>query len=375
MRKILILKFPYSSLYGGGEQHTIRLVEQLMQRGYEFFLVSTCKVLLAEFKKRGWHAKKIVMPKEPVSKGTIFLFPLLAPYALLRLILILVRYRFAGVRWVFCLSLLEKLLIGPFAAVLGMRVVWMEHVEPDRWLSLNPFRWLFIRDAKKAVVVAISNVIKQKLQQLGVPEKNIQVIYNGIDLARFPEHGASGRVSTGGVFSIGCVGRLEAEKGIDVLIRAFGILQEHQGRCKLVILGVGSQRRALEWMAEKVGAKASVQFVGFQPDVEKWMEGFDLFVLPSVKRESFGMVLIEALAAGVPVVASDLGGIPEIVTDREEGLLVPPGDPTALFQAMLWMMQHREQARAMTAAGRLKVEQRFSIQRQIEEFDQLFSAT
>lgn len=371
--KILILKFPYSSLFGGGEQHTIRLVEELSKRGYEFFLVSTCRVLLSEFRKRNWSCRRIVMPKEPVSKGTIVLFPFVAPYAMLRLIGVLVRYRIAGVRWVFCLSLLEKILIGPFARILGMRVIWMEHVEPDRWLSLNPFLWLLRRDSRRVRIVVISNIIKTKLEQLGFPEKSMRVIYNGIDIARFPLRSSQEKSGPRhSAWTIGTIGRLEAEKGVDVLLRAFAMLRDHQLQCKLVILGEGSQRKSLEWMAETLGVKSSVQFVGFQPDVEQWMKSFDLFVLPSVKRESFGMVLAEALATGVPVIASRLGGIPEIITDRAEGLLVAPGDASALFTAMMWSLQHAEQVGAMVERGRKKVEQSFSMVRQMDQFDQLF---
>lgn len=371
---ILMLKFPYSSLFGGGERHTIALVEGLQKRGHQAYLVTSCVVLFDEFQKRKWPCQKIFMPREPVSKGTILLFPLTAPFAWLRLVIILVQYVFRhDIRAIICLSLLEKLLMTPVARLLRLKVFWIEHVEPDRWLTMNPYRFLYKLDASKVRIVVISNIIKQKLARLGIPHERISVIYPGIPIHGIQEK-EDWRPFRKRSFVFGTVCRLEKEKGIEGLIKAFAAVVRHCPDSLLMIVGDGSQRKNLHWLANTLQVGDRVRFVGFQPDPQKWMRSFDCFILPSHRRESFGIVLLEALLLRLPVIASNLGGIPEIIENGRTGVLVQPGDHTLLFEAMLWVMNHYSEAMAMGAAGQTKVKEKFSLDVMVTEFERLLTA-
>ena len=158
---VLIFKFPYSSLFGGGEVHTLQLVEQLSRRGWKFFLVSSCHVLLEEFAKRKWYAIPLAISKEPVTIPAILIFALFSPMILLQLSAILLYYRIVkNVRALYCLSLTEKILVTPVARLLGIRVYWMEHLLMERWIQMNPYRWSYVLNSRLARIVPVSEAVK-----------------------------------------------------------------------------------------------------------------------------------------------------------------------------------------------------------------------
>jgi len=371
MKNILILKFPYSSLYGGGERNTIIIVEELLKKGFNFFLVTSCKVLLREFRKRHWHHQKLWAGIEPVSKGALLIFPFLAPFIFIELFIVLFYYRFwKKTTILYCLSLTEKLLMALPARILGYRVYWSEHVTFERWLSLNPWRFLYRWFSSLVQIIAISRVIRDQLVQMGIKESQIKVIYNGIDLNLFkmkevywdhPER-----------FIVGVVARLEKEKGIEFLLKAVKIVQEFIPNVRAIIVGEGPERKKLEWLGNQLGLKEKIQWVGYQENIEKWYHYFDVLVLPSAKRESFGNVLIEAMASGVPVIASKIGGTSEIIDYKINGLLAKPGDTQDLADKIIYLYNNRSENKQMIKKAREKVEKMFSLERMIRDFYLLF---
>ncbi len=371
---VLILKFPHSSLFGGGEQHTLSLVAGLQQRGFVFYLATSCRVLQREFKKKNWPVRRAWAGPEPVTKLAVLLWPLLAPFAGLNLLLTVLYYRFwKKVRVLYCLSLTEKILITLPARLLGMRVVWVEHVTFDRWLDKNPLRLLYRWYARLSTIVAISQVIREQLIiDIRVPSDKITVIYNGIDTSQFQLKPF--RWQKTARFNVGCVARIESEKGIEFLIQAAKIVREYIPTIRLIIVGEGSERRKLAWLADRLNLKEIMQWVGHQRRIERWYHYFDVYVLPSVKRESFGITLVEAMASGVPVVGSDLGGIPEIISHKQTGMLATPGNSQSIADQLIYLYNNRDQAREMVLAAREKVETRFSLERMIEDFYQVLTA-
>ncbi|MBU2229269.1 glycosyltransferase family 4 protein [Patescibacteria group bacterium] len=372
-QNILILKFPYASLFGGGERHTLTLVEGLRKKGFSFFFASSCPVLLKEFKERNWHSKKMWAPKEPVSKKSLLLFPFFAPFFFCRLTLLLLNYRFRNkVKIVFCLSLTEKILITVPARMLGMKVVWMEHVSANRWLTLNPLRVFYTMYARFAMIVVVSESIKSELiGKLHIQTKNIVTIYSGTDLPEVTLRDIKARVNRG-EFIIGTIARLEREKGIEYLIRAIDIVKDIIPKIKLIVVGDGSERRNLNWLVNSLQMTERVQFVGFQDHINQWIRNFDVFVLPSAIRESFGMVLIDAMANLRPVVASKIGGIAEIVDHKETGILVEPKNSEEIANAIIYLYNHPEETVEIIKNARAKIETSFTKQKMLNEFEKLF---
>jgi glycosyltransferase involved in cell wall biosynthesis len=142
------------------------------------------------------------------------------------------------------------------------------------------------------------------------------------------------------------VARLEAGKGLDVLLRAAAHLPE----ATFAIAGDGPERVVLEALARALGVDERVRFLGFRNDVEALLAGCDVFVLPSLD-EGFPLSVLEAMAACRPVVASDVGGVPEAITHDETGLLVPPGNPDALAAALARLLDDAPTRRRLAISG------------------------
>lgn len=373
-QNVLILKFPYSSLFGGGEKHTLTLVEGLRKKGFSFFLASSCPVLVKEFKNRNWYSKKMWAPKEPVSKGSLMIFPFLAPIFLFRLIFLLISFRFRyEVRTIFCLSLTEKILITLPARILGMKVVWMEHVSANRWLTFNPLRVFYTMYSRLSMITVVSESIRSEfVEKLHIKSKNITTIYSGVDLPEVTMRDIKARVNKG-EFIIGTIARLEREKGIEYLIRAVDITKDVIPKIKLIIVGDGSERRKLSWLVNSLQMTDRVQFVGFQDHINQWIRNFDIFVLPSAIRESFGIVLIDAMANLRPVIASKIGGVAEIIDHKETGILVEPKNSEAIANAIIYFYNHPEETIEMIKNARAKVEKNFTKQRMLDEFERMFT--
>jgi len=165
---------------------------------------------------------------------------------------------------------------------------------------------------------------------------------------------------------VGVVSRLTEQKGHAYLLDAFAEVIQALPSAHLLVVGDGELRPALERQAARLGLQDSVTFTGRRADVPRIMMALDVLAMPSL-WEGFGLVLLEAMAAGKPVVASRVSAIPEIVADGETGLLVPPKDPAGLARALLILLRHPAQAREMGRRGRQRLEQQFTATCMVEQ--------
>ena len=196
-------------------------------------------------------------------------------------------------------------------------------------------RWRGVFD----LIVANSVPVQERLLAEGIGP--VEVLPNG-----FPAREPRSRLSS--VPAIAFAGRLVREKGVDVLLRAFGMVKRQISAAKLLILGDGPERRAIESLITELGHN-TVEMLGFQPmeEVERIFRESWVVAVPSIWQEPFGQVAIEAMMNGVAVVASASGGLSQIVRHGETGFLVPPGEPRALAAALLRILSDRELAEKM----------------------------
>ncbi|TLY23465.1 MAG: glycosyltransferase [Nitrospirae bacterium] len=217
------------------------------------------------------------------------------------------------------------------------------------------------------------------LARIGGDPARYITIPNGVDIGRFGHGGRLKKQDLGlrdGLPIIGTVCRLyEPTKGLRVLLEAVAamIRRSPSPRCQLLIVGEGPALKLLKDFSAGLGIAPWVVFAGMRRDVSEILPLLDLFVLPSLS-EGFGIAIVEAMAAGRPVVATAVGGIPEIVVDGETGLLVPPGDPSALTAAMDHLLSRPEQTRALGARGRERVHDQFSIESVVRRHEELYQA-
>jgi glycosyltransferase involved in cell wall biosynthesis len=170
------------------------------------------------------------------------------------------------------------------------------------------------------------------------------------------------------------VARLHPEKGYEHLFQAVRSMREKvDRRVVLLVAGAGPFEEAFRSQVAALGCERDVRFLGFRGDAPSLMAAADLVVIPSL-AEAFGIALAEALYIGTPVVATTVGGIPEIVDDGVDGVLVPPGNYEALAEAIAGLLNNPERRAGMSGAGRDKVVQRFSFEAMVREYEAVYDA-
>ena len=222
--------------------------------------------------------------------------------------------------------------------------------------------------ARVDAFIAVSEAIVLALQATGVPRDRITLVRRGTDLQALEVAAASPlpvMLPPGDGPLVGCVARLEPVKGVQHFVSAAVRLASARTDARFVVAGAGSQAQAL---AEQipVGLRDRVVLLGDVRPVEPITAKLVVLVLPSI-AEGLPGALFEAGALGVPVVATAVGGIPEVVVDGVTGILVPPQDPAALADAIASLLDDPERARAMGEAGRQRVEQHFTVERMVAE--------
>ncbi|NQT51461.1 glycosyltransferase [bacterium] len=217
--------------------------------------------------------------------------------------------------------------------------------------------------------IAISHAIRQVLLDGGVNASRIAVVHSGIDLGRFADVPPNGFRNELGIPPdapiIGNVAAMADHKGQRYLLAAMPLVLEAEPAARLVVVGDGELRGALEAQVAELDIGHAVTFTGFRTDVPQWLDLFDVFVMSS-HLEGLCTSALDALAMHKPVVAAAAGGLPEIIRNEETGLLVPVKDPEALAAAIVRLLRDRELGRRLADAGHCLVEAEFSADCMVE---------
>jgi glycosyltransferase involved in cell wall biosynthesis len=213
--------------------------------------------------------------------------------------------------------------------------------------------------------------------KLGYAPHKVKTIRNGVDLAGWPisktdrqKRRMELRLNSGDVL-VGAVGRLDKQKGFSTLIEAMARLKDSELRC--VILGDGPERGRLEALIRRHALEKRVWLQGERPDIVTWLSAFDIGCLPSL-WEGLPNSLLEAMALGLPVVASNVDGVPEVVANGKTGVLVPPGAPAALAKALKDLSGDTDRRAALGAAAHAAVMEKFTVRRMIDEYEAAYTS-
>lgn len=243
---------------------------------------------------------------------------------------------------------------------------------PDKWHRLWVQRFF---SRYTGTIFAVSEQLKRDLvREVGLSAARIEVLYNGVDLSRcvlIDRESVRRRLGAGvSDIVIGSVGRMVPVKNYPLLLRAVRGLAANAG-ISVVLVGDGPERTALTAMAQALGLGERVRFLGHRDDVFELLAAMDVFVLPSVS-EGMSNTLLEAMSAGVPVVASDVGGNPEIVRDGIDGLLFPTADEGALRGRLQRVCADLPLRARLGEAGRERVLKGFGIEAMIARYEALY---
>ncbi|MEO8089784.1 MAG: glycosyltransferase family 4 protein [Gemmatimonadales bacterium] len=242
---------------------------------------------------------------------------------------------------------------------------------PTRWYVRPALKWT-LRHA--GALTAITEDCRQHALRAGAPADRIHLVFNGTDLRRFsPDENGDRRSSRFGPNMIFACRQLFPRKGIRFLIEAAAQLKPSFPDLQVVLAGDGFERPELMRLAEGLGLGSDVTFLGWVPNTElpPYYRAAAVSVIPSLE-EGFGIPAAEAMGCEVAVVASDAGGLPEVVENGVTGLVVPRGDSTALAQAIGSLLADPERRRAMGQAGRARALEMFDWDRSAEKFEQIY---
>lgn len=344
--------------FRGGEQQTLYLVQGLRERGHEAHLV--CQ---PESEIRG-RAEEAQIPCFPLRMRGEF-----DPCAAVRLARLMRSQAYDLVHSHTSHAHSQVMAASFWLRKRPLRIVTRRvdfSIFRHNFLGLNIYKYTKGVDH----VIAISCKIREVLLRDGIPPDSISLAHSGVDPDRFQGTDSAYLRREFGLAPaapvLGNVAFLVGHKGQRHLIQAMPTVVAALPDVRLFLVGEGALEGELKALARELGLSRHIIFTGFRKDVGAFLDVFDLLVVASVE-EGLNTSILDALAMEVPVVATDAGGISEIITHEKTGFLVPKADPRALATGILWMLQHRDRAKAMARAGCQKVVKQFSVSAMVEK--------
>jgi len=341
----IILHTESSHGHGGQEIRTLAETRWLIDHGWRALIVcQPDSPLLAE-------ARASFIPVEAVRMGSAT--DIGAIVRLRRLM------RERGVSLVHTHSSVDSWLGGVAAKSLGRPVVRSRHVS----IPIRRRRALVYRLADR--IITSGEGVRAMVIGAGITPERVVAISAGVDSARF-HPGVSGKavrdeLGLGAAPMVGLVANVRGSKGHNVFLDAARAVLAAAPETRFLIVGDGVGFEDVKGRVRQLGLEARVHLTGFRRDIPEVMAALDVLALPSIRSEAIPQVIPQALAVGTPVVASTVGGSPELIRDGENGRLVPPADPAALAEAILALLREPERARAMARAGQVMVQARYTI--------------
>ncbi len=361
-RRPRILHLVLASFRGGAEEHTLALLRALPSHGYRPYLALPTQ-LLQEIKPDLVHSEVETIG---LQASTVYW-----PRLVTELARILKKEQ---IDLVHCHSVFGTLCSIPASFLSESPAIVETNHGREFWREGKRLKGSFWLDRQSSRFVdkyiAVSHATAQFLSATkGIPSNKIVVIHNGRDLTSLAPPSFADRVSARAELSLESahamllLGRLSIEKGHALLLEALNILRSRQPRLMAMFAGVGPLEDPLKALSNRLGLAARVRFLGYRSDLSRLLAASDLVVLPSIS-EGLPLAAVEALASARPLIATRVGGIPEIVIDGQTGLLVPPNDPAALAQAIDRVLGNPNLGTYLGMNGRRFVEQHFDVRLQ-----------
>ena len=362
--RVRVVEILATGTNGGAQEHVFSLLTRLDPSRYDVHVVSlTSGSAVRKLEREGIPVTVIDEPDDAIATGAVAaLLTDLRPEVLHNH---MYRAELVGTRAAIALGEIGR-----------PRPYVVSTIHSSRVRSEEDRQQLRILTSRMDRLIAVSRSIVAKLEQEGRDAAPISLIHNGVDLERYDHQGPCctlreeyGLPPEGPI--VGVVARLEPEKGHPTLLEAWVQIAAAVSDASLLVIGEGSRHEALEAMAVDLGVADRVVFTGRRDDVPAVTAALDVAVLPSY-REALGLTILEAMALSRPIVASNVGGIPEMVEDGITGLLVPPHDADALAAAVIRLLRDHPLADTLGRAGHDLVHERFCIELMVAAVEQIY---
>jgi len=367
-----ILQVAYKSQIYGGEKVLLDLVRGLMAKGHELFVACPSDGPLTEALR--------------AEGAGVFVVPMGKTYdfrGILRLYTILRKYRIDVVHshglLVNILSRVASYLAGTHVSISTAHIPLnlksgrqaqnvFEKMMIPYYLILDNLTSLF-----NDKIIAVSHAVRNDLIEQGVNPEKIEVVQNGIDVNFTGEHNCKRerRFENNGNPIVGTITRLSPQKDLETLLKAAALVIKGVPNAKFLVIGDGEEREKLQSLAENLGLHDSVAFLGYRDDARALLKTFDIFALSSL-WEGLPIVVLEAMEAGKPVVATAVDGVREVVEHGKTGLLVKTERPDLMADSVIKLINDPDLANRMGQRGRGRIKRFFSINRVINTVEQIY---
>ena len=364
--RVRVVEVMATGTNGGAQEHVFNLVTRLDHEYYDVSIVSLSPgSAVRKLQRAGYPVTVIDEPDDAIATGILSAY-----LADIRADVVhnhMYRAEVVGTKAAIALATAGHRRPFVVATVHSSRIRSVEDQEELRKLTPSIDR-----------LIVVSRAIDRKVVEEGRLGAERVLIYNGVDLERYDHQEPCCTLRDEFAMEpdspiVGVVGRLELEKGHPTLLEAWPhVLREMPG-AYLLIVGEGSRQEALHQIAREQGIERHVIFTGRRDDIPAVTAAFDVAVLPSY-REAQGLTILEAMALSRPVVASSVGGIPEMIEDGVTGLLVPPHDPVALAGAIVRVLRDHPLADMLGRAGHDLVHDRFCVQLMVNAVQELYDS-
>ncbi len=354
---------------GGAEQLLLDLLDNIDRQRFQVDLIFLRKpgVVGQEILNRGFPFRQDVLRSR---------LDLLAPFRLASIL------REQGTEILFIINHLNALLYGvPAARLAGIKAVVNWHNETNRRYPLHGLTMLVRRMFHLSVdsIVAAAKGHKEYIVKAeGVPPGKVTVIYNGVNTAtpRGAYSSAEARQRLGlpeTAPTVAIVAALRPDKAHEVFLQAARLVVREVENAVFLVVGDGPRRQALEALSRELGLGHAVHFLGFRRDVPDILAATDIFAISSYPwQETLSVAMLEAMAAGIPAVVTDVGFLDEVVREGVNGYLVPPGDPAALAERLVALLRDRALLERMGAEAIRSVQEKCSVETMAAGFEELF---
>ncbi|MFC1615282.1 glycosyltransferase family 4 protein, partial [Patescibacteria group bacterium] len=337
-----------------------------------------CYIFSSELRKKRIIVKKNWLGNNPIGVLNAISFGVLLPFLIVYGIIFLLYLRLIKkVFHIYLVSIPEKIILTIPAKFFGISVIWEEFYDLQEWTALNPFKLLWIFLSRLAKIITFSNSSKNNLIKQRISEKNISVVYPGVQLSELNTQETifntlvNQNQTAKKIFKIGTICHLSKSNGLEFLLQALKILTEIIPNTQLTIIGTGDERANLNWLVRKLELEKHIWFIGYQKNYDYWLKSLDVFVMPALVNQSINLAIVEAMAHFCPIVASNLEGIDEIVKNNFSGILVEPGNAEMLSQSIIYLYRNPALRKEMSKNAHQRAEAVFTMDRVMEDIGQL----
>jgi glycosyltransferase involved in cell wall biosynthesis len=354
VKRLTLLYVDTEHFWRGGQEQLFSLMQGMQERGHTVCLASPDDAPL------GQRAREIDIQTDAFEQRNE-----MSLRAFVRLRRILRKRRFDVIHFNTPRAIVAGSLMGRLEGVKVSISSRRVNFPLKSWFSRLKYNWL--QDG----IITVSDTIRETLLSGGVKASLIQVIYEGVDLHWIDCQQPVGDRLGNGNLVVGTVAHFSHEKGHETLLKAAASLASRFGNVTYLLVGDGELRARLHRLTEELKIASHVSFTGFRSDCEALMKHFDVFCLPS-RSEGLSSAILSAMANRLPVVATNVGGIPELVVNGQTGLLVEPDNPPQLAGALSRLLDSRELRRQLGHEGRRRIESHFTLDRKLDETESLY---